>query len=338
MGGEVLRVLIEHPDVELAWATSRSAAPIEHFHPNLAGLGIQTISPEHASACDVVFLAVPTQASLDAAARFVELGCRVVDLGAAFRLADRAAWEKQYGLPHTQWALAEQAVYGIAELHAERIRSAQVIANPGCFASAAILALAPLLAESRIEAERIVVDGLSGTAGVGAELHRAAHHAEIGENLVAYNVVGHRHTLEMEQELSAIAGRRVCVHFTPVYVPIVRGILTICRVFPTRPIRREDALQAVRDFYRESPFVDVVEAAHETDTAWQYRPYPWVRAVAGTNRCQIGVDVDEQRGSLVVLAALDSIGKGGAHAGVENMNLMFGLERTRGLERLGCHP
>ncbi len=338
MGGEALRVLLEHPAVEIAWATSRSAAPIEHFHPNLLGCGITTIAPEQASACDVVFLAVPTDVSLDAAARFIALGCKVIDLGSAFRLEDRALWEATYGMGHSQWSLAEEAVYGISELHAGKIASARLIANPGCFSSAAILGLAPLLHESLVDPERIVIDGLSGTTGAGAELARPAHHAEIGNNLVPYNVVGHRHTLEMEQELSAVAMRAVRVHFTPVYVPIVRGILGICHVFPDRPVRRETALDAFRAFYRDAPFVHVFDLPAEDGAAWQYRPYPWVSAVIGTNHCHIGLDVDHERGRIVVFSALDSIGKGGAHAGIENMNLMFGLPRTAGLERLGSHP
>ena len=338
MGGEALRVLLEHPDVEIAWATSRTAAPVELFHPNLLGTGITTIPPEQATACDVVFLAVPTDVSLDAAARFIELGCKVIDLGSAFRLSDRALWEATYAIDHSQWDLAEEAIYGVSELHAGEIASARLIANPGCFSSAAILGLAPLVQESLIDLERIVIDGLSGTTGVGAEPARAAHHPEIGSNLVAYNVVGHRHTLEMEQELSAVANRAVRVHFTPVYVPIVRGILGICHVFPDRPIHRDTALEAFRSFYRDAPFVHVFELPPEDGATWQYRPYPWVSAVVGTNHCHIGLDVDSERGRIVVFCALDSIGKGGAHAGIENMNLMFGLPRTAGLERLGCHP
>lgn len=338
MGGEALRVLLEHPGVDVVWATSRREAPIEHFHPNLLGSGIRTIRPEDATPCDAVFLALPTAASLAEAARFIALGCKVIDLGSAFRLADRARWEQTYGMPHTAWSLAEEAVYGVPELHAEAIAAARLIANPGCFSSAAILALAPLLADGLVEPDRIVVDGLSGTAGAGAEPTRAAHHAEIGGNLVAYNVVGHRHTLEMEQELSALARRAVRVHFTPVYVPIVRGILDVCHVFPLRSLSREAILERFRAFYADSPFVHVYDLPREDGASWQYRPYPWVSAVAGTNHCHIGLDVDPERGRWVVLSALDSLGKGGAHAGVENMNLMLGLPRTQGLTRRGMHP
>jgi N-acetyl-gamma-glutamyl-phosphate reductase len=338
MGGEALRVLLEHPQVELAWATSRSPGPIDRFHPNLFGRGIRTIAPEEATPCDVVFLAVPTEVSLDAAARFLEAGCKVIDLGSAFRLRDRSSWEKTYGLVHSQWPLAEEAVYGIPELHQQDISKARLIANPGCFSSAVILGLAPLLRESLIESDPIVIDGLSGTTGAGAELSRPTHHPEIGNNLVAYNVVGHRHTLEMEQELSAVAGQPARIHFTSIYVPIVRGILSVCHGFPRGNLTRATALEALREFYRDAPFVSVYDLPAEPDGSWQYLPYPWVSAVVGTNHCQIGLDVDSQRGRIVVLSVLDSIGKGGAHVGVENMNLMFGLPRTCGLERLGTHP
>ncbi len=338
MGGEALRVLLEHPDVELAWATSRSEAPIERFHPNLYGTGLRTIHPDAATPCDVVFLAVPTSASLGAAARFLADGCRVIDLGAAFRLRDRETWERTYGLPHTQWALAEEAVYGLPELHLDEIREARLVANPGCFSSAAILGLAPLLREGWVEADRLVVEGLSGTTGAGAEPTRAAHHAEIGSNVVPYNVVGHRHGFEMEQELALLNGAAATVHFTPVYIPIVRGILDVCHAFPKRAVSREAALALYRDFYADAPFVHVYDQPREEGASWQYRPYPWVSAVAGTNHCQIGLEIDAERGRLVVMSVLDSIGKGGAQVGIENMNLMLGLPRTAGLDRLGLHP
>lgn len=338
MGGEALRVLLEHPEVDLAWASSRTEAPIEHFHPNLAGCGVRTVHPDHATPCDVVFVALPTAASLEAAARFVEAGCRVIDLGAGFRLHDRAIWERTYGMAHSHWTLAEEAVYGMPELHGEAIAAARLVANPGCFSSAAILGLAPLVSEGLIDESRIVVDGLSGTAGAGADPTRATHHPEIANNLIPYNVVGHRHGFEMEQELGALAGGRVLVHFTPIYVPIVRGILDVCSVFPKRELARDAVLELYRDFYSAAPFVHVWDQPREAEASWQYRPYPWVSAVAGTNRCHIGLEVDPERGRLVVMSVLDSMGKGGAQVGIENMNLMCSLPRESGLERIGAHP
>lgn len=338
MGGEALRLLLEHPGVELAWATSRSPGPAELHHPNLIGCGVDLIHPDDASECDAVLIALPTAASIEAAKRFVDAGARVIDLGAAFRLSDRATWERVYEQPHPEWSLAEAAVYGIPELHAEAIASARVIANPGCFSSAAILGLAPLVQAGAIDATHVFVDGISGTTGVGAELWRGAHHPEIGNNLVPYNAVGHRHSFEMEQELSLVAQREVTVHFTPVYAPITRGILDVCHGILAQPLSRRDALEIYRSFYRDQPFVWIQDAAPEEGASYQYRAYPWVSAVAGTNHAMIGLDVDPERGRIVVFSVLDSIGKGGAQVGIENLNLMLGLPRTLGLERRGLHP
>ena len=229
-------------------------------------------------------------------------------------------------------------MYGIPELHREAIRRARLVANPGCFSSAVILGLAPLLREGLVDPEKLVVDGLSGPAGIGAELSRAAHHPEIGGNLIAYNAIGHRHSFEMEQELRLVAGGAVRVHFTPTYVPIVRGILALCHVFPEKPIGRVELLDLYRAAYPEGGFVQVWDLPADEAGSWRYEPYPWVSAVAGTNFCQIGLDVDETRGRIVVMSVLDSVGKGGAHVGVENMNLMLGLPAETGLTRRGQHP
>ncbi len=338
MGGEAARVLNEHPDVRLAWLTSRTPGPVEEVHPNMYGSGLRFVSVESVDAPDFVFLAVPTGASIELADRFMNAGSRVIDLGSAFRLKDRAVWEAVYGQKHPRWDLCAEAVYGIPELHGAEIKKARLIANPGCFASAAILGMAPLLKEGLVDPSRLVVDGLSGTAGAGAELSRAVHHPEIGDNVVPYNVVDHRHTYEMEQELGAIAGKAVTVHFTSSYIPIVRGIVDVCHCFPGRSIGRGKLLEAYRDFYAGQPFVSVYDLPGEAGASWQYRPYPWVGSVSGTNRCFIGLEVDEKRGRIVVISVLDSIGKGGAHVGVENMNIMAGLDRQAGLSRRGSHP
>lgn len=338
MGGEALRLVLEHPHAGLAWATSRSPGPVEAWHPNLFDSGVRLVHPDDATEpCDVVFLALPTRAAAAAARVHLDAGARVIDLGSAFRLRDRPTWERLYGGPHPDWALAEEAVYGIAELHEDGIRAARVVANPGCFSTATILALAPVVGESRVDVERLVVTGLSGTVGVGAEPSRAAHHPEIGGNLVAYNAVDHRHTYEMEQELGALAARRVRVHFTPVYVPVVRGILAVCSVHCDPAPTREQLLERYRAYYAGSPFVHVWDRP-AGGGEWRYEPYPWTSAVAGTNHCLLGLDVDPARGRVLVLAALDSVGKGGAHAGIENLNLLMGWPRTAGLTRRGLHP
>ena len=338
MGGEALRVLLRHPHADIAWVTSRSPGPVEQVHPNLYDTGLHFVPLEEVKTPDFVLLALPTGASIAVAVRFLQAGARVIDLGAAFRLHERPTWERVYGQPHTAWPLVHEAVYGVPELHAERIRNARLIANPGCFASAAILGLAPLLKAGLVDGQRLVVDGLSGTAGAGAEFSRAIHHPEIGGNVVLYNVVGHRHTYEMEQELTGVAHREVRVHFTPCYVPIVRGIVDICRCFPTEALSRAHLLAVFSQFYQGQPFVKVYDQPQEEEDAWHYKPYPWVSAVAGTNYCYIGMAVDDERHSIVVMAVLDSVGKGGAHVAIENLNIMAGFARTTGLLDRGCHP
>jgi N-acetyl-gamma-glutamyl-phosphate reductase len=338
MGGEALRIILEHPGAELAWVTSRSSDNIAFSHPNLFAAGVRLVRPEEITPCDVAFIALPTIESIEAAAGLLEKGCKVIDLGAAFRLKDRDIWEKTYHQVHPRWALAAEAVCGITELHIEEIRRARLIANFGCFSSAAILGLAPLVESNLIDTDNIVVDGLSGTSGVGTELARAAHHPEIGSNLVPYNVVNHRHTFEIEQELSLLAGENVTVHFTPVYVPIVRGILDICHTHYSGTLAREEVLEVYREFYRDEPFVKIYDLPYEEKAAWQYRPYPWVSSVVGSNYCYIGLDIDAARKRIVVFSVLDNLGKGGAQAGIENMNVMFGLDRRTGLSRRSLHP
>jgi N-acetyl-gamma-glutamyl-phosphate reductase common form len=338
MGGELIRILLEHPQAEIAWVTARSGGDIAYYHPNLYGVNVKVVHPDETSHCDVVFLALPTNESIQFARSCLEKGSKVIDLGAAFRLKDRDIWENVYNQRHSDWELAEEAVYGIVELHLKEIQRARLVANPGCFSSAAILGLAPLIKRGILDSDVIIVDGLSGTVGVGAELSRAAHHPEIANNLVPYNAVNHRHTYEMEQELSLLAGKQVIVNFTPIYVPIVRGILDICHARYSKSISREDILSLYRDYYKNDPFIKIYDLPKEDNASWQYRPYPWVSSVAGTNYCFIGCDIDTVRKRIVIFSVLDSIGKGGAQVGIENMNLMFNLNRTSGLLKLGSHP
>jgi len=338
MGGEVIRVLLNHPKVEIVWATSRKKGKIEDYHPNLYGSGIKLIHPDDISKCDVVFMALPISASLAMAPVLLELGCRVIDLGAAFRFKSQSLWESIYEQKHNQWPLAEEAIYGMSELYLDEIKQARLIANPGCFSSAAILGLSPLIKEQLVETSSLVVNGLSGSAGMGAELSRAAHHPEIGNNLVPYNVVDHRHSYEMEQELSKLVDDAVQVHFTPVYVPITRGILNICHAFNHNDISREIVIDLYQDYYQDHPFVRIFDTTKDQDAPWQYKPYPWVSTVSGTNNCFIGIDVDEKRNRIVVLSVLDNLGKGGAQVGIENMNLMFDIESKTGLHQIANHP
>jgi N-acetyl-gamma-glutamyl-phosphate reductase len=338
MGGEAIRILMEHPQVEIAWATSRSGQPIHAFHKNLYGTGIKIIKPEEVTDCDIIFAALPTGNVMSMAGEWLNKGVKIIDLGADFRLKDRNDWERVYGREHCFWDIAEEAVYGITELHREEILKARVVANPGCYSSASILGLAPIVKAGLIDVDKIIIDGLSGTAGAGSELDIAIHHPEISNNLLPYNVVDHRHTYEIEQELGLLSNSKVTAHFTTTYVPITRGILAICHCFPKKEVKREQLLELYKEFYKDDYFIKIIDVPKQEKASWQYVCYPWVNAVSGTNFCHIGLDIDERRNRIVVFSVLDSIGKGGAHAAVQNMNLMFGLEETLGLKRYGLHP
>lgn len=338
MGGEALRVLSEHPQVKVAWATSRSDKPLEYFHRNFYGDDITLQRPEDITPCDVVFFAVPTGTPMKLVQSFLDQKTKVIDLGADFRLENLSDWEHVYQKKHVCPSIIQKAVYGIPELHRDQITQTDVVANPGCYASACILGMAPLVEADIVETDRIIVDGLSGTTGAGAEADTPSHHPEIANNIVPYNVVDHRHTYEMEQELGLLSSSKVTVHFTSAYVPITRGILAICHCFPRSPVKRDELLTLYREFYRDQFFVRVFDMPHEASANWQYVSYPWVSAVSGTNFCHIGLDIDEKRNRIVVFSVLDSVGKGGAHAGVQNMNLLFGLDERTGLTRHGLHP
>jgi N-acetyl-gamma-glutamyl-phosphate reductase len=338
MGGEVVRILLDHPHVALEWITSRGDKPVEQFHRNLIGKNLKFIKPDDTTPCDVVFAALPTGQIMKIAPVLLDAGTKIIDLGADFRLKSKTDWEEKYNRKHENWNLVEEAVYGITELHKEEIGNARIIANPGCYASASILALAPVVANSLIDTHHIVIDGLSGTAGVGAEPDLPSHHPEIANNIVPYNVIDHRHTYEIEQELQLLSDSKVVAHFTTAYVPITRGILAICHCFPKEKVTREQLLKVYSDFYAGHPFVKIIEFPKEENVPWQYMPYPWVAAVSGSNYCHIGLDVDEKRDRVVVFSVLDSIGKGGAQVGIQNMNLMFGLPEETGLLKTGLHP
>jgi N-acetyl-gamma-glutamyl-phosphate reductase common form len=338
MGGEALRVLLEHPEFSVSWVSSRSHDRISAVHRNLLGVDVPVIRPEDISPCDAYVVSLPSGRSMEVVPQLLESGGVVVDLGSDFRLEDRSTWERVYGLHHSAWDLTQRAVYGIPEIHRDEIRTARLIANPGCFSSAVIFALAPLASQGLLEDTNVNVTGISGTAGIGAEVSVVSHHPEIGNNVVPYNAVDHRHSYEMEQELSAMTAQPVTVHFTPTYVPITRGIVAICHIHPIDITALSKIKELFTDYYHDEPFIRVIDEEPETGVSWQWRPYPSVSSVSGTNFCHLGMDYDERRRRLVVFSVLDNMGKGGAHAGVQNLNLTLGLDEETGLTRHGLHP
>jgi N-acetyl-gamma-glutamyl-phosphate reductase common form len=337
-GGELLRILLQHPSVRVKWVTSRGDKKLEHIHRNFYGMGLEFISLEEARGGDVVFLCTPSRESMLHAGRFLDQGTKVIDLGSDFRLKNREMFETVYKTAHTCWELVGKALYGLTELRREEIKGARLIANPGCFATAMILGLAPLVKEKLIDLDHLVVDGMSGTSGAGAQPETQSQHAEIGNSVFAYNVVDHRHTYEAEQELSILTGERIGIHFTPFYAPFSRGILAACHGFIAEPLDRGQVLDLFKDFYQGHYFIQILDMEKDPKVSWQYLPYPSVATLAGSNFCQIGVDVDNKRGRVVVFSALDNLVKGAAGAAVQNMNVMFGLAEETGLTMLGMHP
>lgn len=337
-GGELLRLLLGHPNVSIAWVTSRADKNLQAVHRNLTGSDLRFIKEEQADACDAVFLCMPSRESMTRAPHYLEQGTKVVDIGSDFRLKDQELFERVYKAKHTCWDLVAEAPYGATELRRPEIAKASLVANPGCFAYTAILTLAPLVKEGLVDVERLIVDGLSGTSGAGADPVVPTHHSEIGNSVFPYNVVDHRHTYEIEQELSAIAGEPVTVHFTPYYCPFTRGILAGCHGFLKRSISRADVVDLYEKFYRQEPFVRVLTLEKDPKASWQYLPYPSVALVAGSNFVHIGVDVDERRKRVVAFGALDNLGKGAASSAIQNMNCMLGLPEEAGIGGYGLHP
>lgn len=337
-GGELLRLLLGHPCARIAWVTSRGDKHLEAIHRNLLGSGLRFIKEEDAGPCAVAFLCMPSRESMTRAERYLTSGSKVIDLGSDFRLKDPHVFEQVYKAKHVAWHLVEEAPYGVTELHRAAIRTARLVANPGCFAYATILGLAPLVKEKCIDLDRIIVDGLSGTSGAGAEPTVATHHSEIGNSTFAYNVVDHRHTYEMEQELSGVAGAQVTIHFTPYYAPFSRGIFATCHGFLNRNMTLAEVRNLYREFYRGEYFVRIIALEKDPRLSWQYLPYPSVASVAGSNFVQIGMDVDERRGRVVVFSAIDNLGKGAAGSAIQNMNCMLGLADETGLTGVGLHP
>lgn len=330
-GAELLRLLAGHPEIEIAVATSREFAgrEIADVYPNLAALGdrrYEELDPEVLASLDLVFLALPHGASMTLGAHLAEEGVRVVDFSADFRLSDPAAYPKWFGAPHTSPEWLGKWVYGLPELHREEIRGATLVANPGCYPTATLLALAPLVAAGAIDPASVVVSAASGVSGAGRGLSAGVHFSHVDASVKAYGVPEHKHTPEIEQELGRLAGREVRVTFVPHLVPMPRGLLATC-VAPLTGREDSASLTAIaREFYAGEPFVRVLDALPET------------KFTAGSNLCLLGVVADRRTGRAVAVSAIDNLGKGAAGQALQNANLMLGLAETTGLTGGGLYP
>jgi N-acetyl-gamma-glutamyl-phosphate reductase len=311
-GAVASALLYRHPHFELAHVTARSDAgvPLADVHPrSRVPLVLEEYDPERHADVDAAVVAYPHGAAAPVVAELRERGVRVVDLSADFRLHDRAVYEDWYG-DHGAPALVGSAVYGLPELHRDEIAGADLVANPGCYPTAAILALAPLARAGLLG--DVVIDAKSGVSGAGREPTHDKHFVSVDETVTPYKVGRHRHTPEIEQEL----GGDLRVTFTPHLVPLAHGELVSCYV---TPVREEDVAGLYEDAYRNEPWVEVVEGP------------PGMQEVRETNYCRISVHGDDRTGRIIVFATIDNLWKGTSSQAVQNLNLMFGRDESEGL-------
>ena len=328
-GGELLRLLLRHPKVEVAQVTSDSMAgkPIGRAHPNLRKVTDLTFTPHSdLEPCDLLFLAMPHGRSMGRMSQFLVRAGKVIDLSADFRLKDPALYREYYGVEHPRPDLLAQSVYGLPELHREAIRQATLVSGPGCIATAAILAIHPLAKAGLIDPERLVVDAKTGSSAGGVDGGTASQHPERSGVMRIYAPVGHRHTAEIEQETG------VKVALSCHAVEPVRGILATCHAFLQDSVTSKDLWRVYREAYHGEPFVRIV-----TEPAGLYR-YPEPKILAGTNFCDVGFALDAHANRVVAVAALDNLMKGAAGTAVQCMNLVAGYPETMGLDFLGLHP
>jgi N-acetyl-gamma-glutamyl-phosphate/LysW-gamma-L-alpha-aminoadipyl-6-phosphate reductase len=329
VGGELLRLLLRHPEVEVAQVTSDSMAgkSVTRAHPNLRKATVLQFVPHSArQTADVTFLATPHGESMGTMPEILSNGGIVIDLSADFRLRDPGAYRTYYHVDHPHPELLDEAVYGLPELYRERIRTARLIAVPGCIATASILALKPLAAAGLLDPEHIVVDAKTGSSAGGQDPGRAGSHAERAGVMRIYSATGHRHTAEIEQE----TGLHVALSCHG--VEAVRGILSTCHGFVNRPVDEKELWRTYRTAYGSEPFVRVV---HESDGIHR-EPEP--KILSGTNFCDLGFATDLHAHRIVGIAAIDNLMKGAAGNAVQCLNVRGGFPETTGLDFLGLHP
>ena len=328
-GAEIIRLLSGHPQVQITAITSRQFAgqPFDRAFPSMAGrvsVVCEEMNPERLGrAADVVFLALPHKIPMALAPGLLSSGCKVIDLSADFRFRDPALYEAAYQ-PHTAKDLLRESVYGLCEVYTEEIRTARIVGNPGCYPTSVLLPLVPLVKAGLLDLESIVADSKSGVSGAGRSPSLTVHFCEVAESFKAYKVAVHRHNPEMEMVLSREAGRSVTMTFVPHLVPMSRGMLSTIYARPSAAVSVEAVRDCIAACYSDRPFVRLRPAGMPPDTLH----------VRGTNYCDIGVVSDERNRRLILMSAIDNVGKGAAGQAVQNMNLMFGLPETTGLDQV----
>ena len=329
-GVELLRLLATHPQIELQAITSRGDAglPVSDMFPSLRGrVDLAFVDPAQAQLdrCDVVFFATPNGIAMQQTRALLDAGVRVIDLAADFRIKDIGVWEKWYGMTHACPDLVEAAIYGLPEVNREQIKTARLIANPGCYPTAVQLGFLPLLRAGVVDANHLIADAKSGVSGAGRKAEINFLHSEAADSFKAYGVVGHRHLPEISQGLALMQGSVVGLTFVPHLTPMIRGIHAT--LYTT--LTQETELQSLfEEQYKNEPFVDVLPSG----------THPETRSVRGSNICRIAVHRPQGGDTVVVLSVIDNLVKGAAGQAVQNMNLMFGFPESEGLNQVPLMP
>ena len=329
-GVELLRLLARHPEVEIASITSRGDAGTEvaQMFPNLRGrvrLRFEDPASADLNRCDLVFFATPNGVAMQQAPALLDAGVRVIDLAADYRIRDVADWSRWYGMQHASPEWVGKAVYGLPEVNRAAIRNARLVANPGCYPTAVQLGFMPLVEGGLVDPDHLVADAKSGVSGAGRKAEVATLFAEASDNFKAYAVPGHRHLPEIRQGLSVMAGKPVGLTFVPHLTPMIRGIHA---TLYARIATTVDFQAVFTERYRNEPFVDVLPAGSHPDT----------RSVRAANTCRIAVHRPQDGDVVVVLSVIDNLVKGAAGQAVQNLNIMFGLPETEGLQQIAVLP
>jgi N-acetyl-gamma-glutamyl-phosphate/LysW-gamma-L-alpha-aminoadipyl-6-phosphate reductase len=331
VGGEMLRLLISHPKVEISMVTSRQYVGeyVSRIQPSLKGFTDITFSEldydKLSDKCDLVFTAVPHGTATEIVKALYDRGMKIIDLSADYRLHNAPDYDKWYGWQHPYPELLSKSVFGIPEIHREAIKKAQLVSCPGCMAVTSILALYPLVKKNLIDTEHIIVDSKIGSSGAGAGSLAGTHHALRSGVIRPYKPAKHRHTGEIEQELTEIAGKKIHVSMSPHAVDIVRGILCTNHTFLNNPMSEMDLWKLYREQYGNEKFVRLIR-----DKKGFYK-FPDPKFVIGSNFCDVGFDIDEDNHRLVVLSASDNLMKGAAGSAIQNMNVMADFDEMEGL-------
>lgn len=332
-GVELIRLLLDHPKVEISCVVSRQHAgvPIAEVFPSLAGRCALVCSPMDVetiiAAADVALTAVPHKTAMDLVPQLLQAGLKVIDLSADYRLRDVKVYQQWYQ-PHSSPELLAEAVYGLPELNRQQICSSRLVANPGCYPTSIALGLLPLLEQDCVDPETLILDSKSGTSGAGRSEKLGSLYCEVNEGFKAYGIASHRHTPEIEQTLSQIAGAALAVSFTPHLLPVNRGILSTCYARLKAAQSTADLVKLYRERYAEEPFVRVMPAGS----------LPNISQVRGTNYCDIGVVADPRTNRVIVVSVIDNLVKGAAGQAVQNLNLIQGWDETLGLLGLAAFP